>query len=80
MVRKRRRRHTTALLTIDPSITMKFFCPFDLTPLTVLTKAPALPTSDLPGSKIKVTPSSPTSFLTTSMRSLGVGMVSSVSL
>ena len=61
-----------------PSITMKFFWPFDLTPFTVFTKAPAFPTRDLPGSRMRVTPSSATSFLTASMRSLGEGMVSSV--
>ena len=59
---------------MDPLTTMKFLEPFDLTPVTLLTKMQVLPIIDLPGSIINLRFRGIITSLMESMRSIGVGI------
>ena len=61
---------------MDPSTTMKFLLPLVFTPVTVLTRALALPIMERPGSKIMVRPRSATRSRTVFTRSAGEGILS----
>jgi len=59
---------------MEPSVTMKFFFPFDFTPITLLTNIHVFPTRDLPGSIMSLTFISLIRSLIELMRSNGFGI------
>lgn len=59
---------------MEPSTTMKFFYPLDLTPITLFTNRHVFATSDLPGSMINFNRDYKTRSRIESIKFLGVGM------